>query len=217
MSFSKSSKSSESAGDTDCESKESNDFLTDKSLHLIQKEALNLKKRAFYCSQKHTILLTKNSKFNRVIVSYINPDRNYQVDETQFPPIDDSALPSSDQHATMKTADGGFLLEGRFDFKTITSPYQAEEMAEIVLRRSRESLGLTIITGFNSYQLHIGDIVNITHASLGFSAKAFRVNSISFNEDFTVGLNLIEHQNSHYTFASKNQVSSTPSTTLPKC
>ena len=55
----------------------------------------------------------------------------------QFPPIDDSGLTSADQHATMKTADGGFLLEGRFDFKTLTSPYQAEEMEEIILRRSR--------------------------------------------------------------------------------
>ena len=53
----------------------------------------------------------------------------------------------------MKSADGGFLLEGRFDFKTITSPYQAEEMAEIILRRSRESLGLNITCGFRAYEL----------------------------------------------------------------
>ena len=158
---------------------------------------------------------TKNSKYNRVIASFINPDRNFQVDEVQFPPIDDSGLASADQHATMKTADGGFLLEGRFDFRTITSTYQAEEMAEIILRRSREALSLEINVGFDAYDLAIGDIVNITHASLGFSAKNFRVNSITFNEDFTVGLNLIEHQDSHYTWATKTQVSSTPSTTLP--
>ena len=158
---------------------------------------------------------TKNSKFNRVIVSYINPDRNYQVDETQFPPIDDSALPSSDQHATMKTADGGFLLEGRFDFRTITSTYQAEEMAEIILRRSRESLGLTINCGFKAYELHIGDIVNVSLSSLGFTDKAFRVLSMTFNEDYTINLQLVEYQASHYTFATKQQVASTPTTTLP--
>ena len=158
---------------------------------------------------------TKNSKFNRVIVSYINPDRNYQVDETQFPPIDDSALPSADQHATMKTADGGFLLEGRFDFRTITSTYQAEEMAEIILRRSREALGLTINCGFKAYELHIGDIVNVSLSSLGFTNKAFRVLSMTFNEDYTINLQLVEYQASHYTFATKQQVSSTPSTTLP--
>jgi hypothetical protein len=157
----------------------------------------------------------KNNKYNRVICSFVNPDRNFQVDEVQFPPIDDSGLASADQHATMKTADGGFLLEGRFDFQTLTSPYQTSEMAEVILRRSREALKFNINAGGQAYDLAIGDIVNITHASLGFSAKAFRVNSMSFNEDFTVGLNLIEHQNSHYTWASKAQVSSTPSTNLP--
>ena len=35
---------------------------------------------------------SKNDKYNRVIVSFINPDRNFQVDEVQFPPIDDSGL-----------------------------------------------------------------------------------------------------------------------------
>ncbi len=157
----------------------------------------------------------KNNKYNRVIVSFVNPDRNYQVDEVQFPPVDDSGLASADQHATMKTADGGFLLEGRFDFQTLTSPYQAEEMAEVILRRSREALKLNINAGGNAYDLAIGDIVNITHSSIGFTAKPFRVNSISFNEDFTVGLNLIEHQDAHYTWATKTQASTVPSTTLP--
>ena len=158
---------------------------------------------------------TKNSKYNRVIATFINPDRNFQADQVTFPPTDDSGLASADRHATMKSADGNFLLEGKFDFKTITSPYQAEEMAEIILRRSRESLGLSIVAGFNAYQLHIGDIVNITLSSLGFSTKAFRVIQMTFNEDYTITLQLVEHQDSHYTFASKTQVSSTPSTTLP--
>ena len=158
---------------------------------------------------------TKNSKFNRVIATFINPDRNFQADQITFPPTDDSSLPSADQHATMKTADGGFLLEGRFDFATITSPYQAEEMAEIILRRSRESLGLNITAGFNAYKLHIGDIVNITLSSLGFNAKAFRVIEMVFNADYTITLSLVEHQDSFYTFATKGQVASTPATTLP--
>ena len=158
---------------------------------------------------------TKNERYNRVIVGFVNPDRNFQVDEVQFPPIDDSGLASADQHATMKTADGGFLLEGRFTFKTITSPYQAEEMAEVILRRSREAITLGLNVSFDAYDLAIGDIVNITHSSLGFSAKAFRVMGITFNEDFTIGLSLVEYQASHYTWANKTQVSSTPTTTLP--
>jgi hypothetical protein len=158
---------------------------------------------------------SKNERYNRVIVTFVNPDRNFQADEVQFPPVDDSGLSSSDQHNTMKTADGGFLLEGRFDFKTLTSPYQAEEMAEIILRRSRESLQLSINVGFNAYDLAIGDLVNITHASLGFSAKTFRVMSLTFNEDFTVSLDLVEYQGTHYTFAPKAEQTTVPSTNLP--
>ena len=158
---------------------------------------------------------SKNSKYNRVIVSFVNPARNFQVDEIQFPPIDDSGLTSADRHSTMKSADGGFLLEGRFEFRTITSPYQAEEMAEIILRRSREALGLNINVGFEAFDLHVGDLVNITLASLGFSSKTFRVLSMTFYEDFTIGLSLIEYQASHYTWATKTVVASTPATNLP--
>jgi len=158
---------------------------------------------------------TKNERYNRVIVGFVDPTRNYQVNEVQFPPIDDSGLPSADQHATMKTADGGFLLEGRFNFKTITSQYQAEEMAEVILRRSREALTLGITVSFDAYDLAIADIVNITHSSLGFSSKPFRVMGITFNEDFTIGLSLVEHQDSHYTWATKVQATTVPTTNLP--
>ena len=158
---------------------------------------------------------TKNDRYNRVIVGFVDPARNFQVNEVQWPPIDDSGLPSADRHATMKTADGGFLLEGRFNFTTLTSKYQAEEMAEVILRRSREALSLGINVDFNGYDLAIGDIVNITHSSIGFSAKPFRVLGITFNQDLTVGLSLVEYQSSHYTWASKVQVTSTPTTNLP--
>jgi len=158
---------------------------------------------------------TKNSKYNRVIVSYVNPARNYQVDEVQFPEIDDSSYAAADKHAAMKTVDGGFLLEGRFDMKTITSPYQALELAEVILRRSREALGLTINVSFSAYDVAIGDIVGVTHSSLGFSNKQFRILGINFNADFTLGLDLMQHEDSHYTWATKTQVASTPSTNLP--
>tara|TARA_R100000900_G_scaffold37230_2_gene30655 strand:- start:676 stop:3735 length:3060 start_codon:yes stop_codon:yes gene_type:complete len=158
----------------------------------------------------------KNEKYNRVIVSYVEPSRNFQVDEVQFPPINDSGLPSADRHTTMKTDDGGFLLEGRFDFgKVITNKYQAEEMAEIILRRTRDAVRLSINVSFSAYDLAIGDIVNVTHSSLGYSAKPFRILSIKFNSDFTLGLDLVEHQNSHYTWTSKDEIPAIPSTNLP--
>ena len=111
---------------------------------------------------------TKNSKYNRVIVSFINPDRNFQVDEIQFPPIDDSGLASADQHATMKTADGGFLMEGRFDYPSITSPYQAQEIAEII----SEYFGKEIVWDTDKPMGDMKRIMDTTRAeSYGFKAK----------------------------------------------
>ncbi len=158
---------------------------------------------------------SKSNKHNRVIVSYINPARNWQVDEVQWPELDDSGYASADQHATMKTADGGFLLEGRYDFTTITSPYQALELAEVICRRSRDSKGLQLTVGFDAYDLAIGDIVNVTLSSLGYSSKPHRVIGITFREDYLMDLNLVIHQDAHYTWATKTQVTATPSTNLP--
>ena len=65
----------------------------------------------------------------------------------------------------MKTADGGLLLEGRFDFSMFTSPYQAQEMAEIILRRSRSSLDVYLKTDATALDLSIG-AVSYTHLTL---------------------------------------------------
>ena len=158
---------------------------------------------------------SKNERFNRVICTFVNPDKNYQVDEAQYPPVDDSGEASADQHANMKTADGGILLEGRYDLSTIANPYQAQEMAEVILRRSRSSLDVTIIADANAVELMVGDIVAITHATPSFSAKEFRVMSSTLNADCTVALQLTEHQDAYYTWATKTQSATIPNTTLP--
>ena len=157
----------------------------------------------------------KNSRYNRVIVSFINPDKNYQSDTAQFPPVDETGLASADRFATMKTADGGLLLEGRFDFSMLTSPYQAQEMAEIILRRSRSSLDITFRADATALELTIGDIVNITHQTGGFSLKPFRVQNLSINADQTINVQLSEHQESYYTFGIQQPVPEIPDTNLP--
>jgi predicted phage tail protein len=88
-------------------------------------------------------------------------------------------------------------------------------MAEIILRRSRDNLGLNINVSFDAYELTIGDLVSITIGSLGFSSKLFRVVGMTFNEDYTIGLALSEHQDSYYTWATKQVVTTTPNTNLP--
>ena len=157
----------------------------------------------------------KNSRYNRVIVNFINPSKSYQSDTAQFPPVDETGLASADQHSTMKTADGGLLLEGKFDFPMINSPYQAQEMAEIILRRSRTSLDVSVKADATALDLAVGDLVNITHATPSFSAKPFRVQNLTINSNHTINLQLTEHQDSYYTFGTQQEVATIPNTTLP--
>jgi hypothetical protein len=88
-------------------------------------------------------------------------------------------------------------------------------MAEIILRRSRSSLDVSLKADATALDLSVGDIVNITHATPSFSAKPFRVASITLNTDLTVDLQLTEHQDSYYTFGTQQEVATIPDTTLP--
>ncbi len=158
---------------------------------------------------------TKNNKFNRVIGTFVNPDKNFQEDTVSFPPADDSGLASADQHATMKTADNNTELLGNFDFPAVTSPYQAEELCEIILRRSRDALAVQLTLTSEFLEITVGDIVNLTYATAAFSAKPFRVIDLTINADLTVTVELVEHQDSIYTYATKTQAPTIADTSLP--
>ena len=157
----------------------------------------------------------KNTKYNRVIGTFVNPAKSYQEDTVSFPPADDSALDLADQYATLLAEDNNTPLEGNFEFRNITNPYQAEELCEIILRRSRNALGVEVTCTSEALNLTIGDIVDLTYSTGGFSAKPFRVMNIAINANSTVELELTEHQNSFYTWTSKGQEAVIADTTLP--
>ena len=157
----------------------------------------------------------KNSRYNRVIANFINPDKNYQSDSAQFPPVDEELIDTADKHATLLAEDGGILLEGRFDFSMLTNKFQAQEMAEIILRRSRSSLDVSLKADATALDLSIGDIVNITHATPAFSAKPFRVQGLAINADHSISLTLSEHQDSYYSFGTQTAPDEIVDTVLP--
>lgn len=147
----------------------------------------------------------KDQKYNRVLVNFVNPDKNYQADTIVY----------DTDHATLKTADGGFLQEGNITLNTINSPYQAHEFGKIILQRSRNNLKLGLTANYEALDLAIGDIVNLTSTILGMTNKPFRVSGMTLNSNFTTSLSLQEHQDSWYTFDTITQVATVPDTTLP--
>jgi hypothetical protein len=157
----------------------------------------------------------KNTKYNRVIGTFVNPDKEWQEDTVSFPPADDSGLPAEDQYATLLAQDNGTNLEGNFSFQGITNPYQAEELCEIVLKRSRNALVVEVMCTSEALNLTIGDLVDLTYTTGGFSSKLFRVYGLTINSDSTVSLKLIEHQDNFYTWSEKAEAPTIADTTLP--
>jgi hypothetical protein len=158
---------------------------------------------------------SKSEKYNRVIGTFTNPEKDYQSDTVSFPPFNDSALPVEDQHATMLSDDNNTLLERSFDMLQVTSPYQAEEICENILKRSRNNLKAEVTVTSEALNLSIGDIVTATYDTAGFSAKPFRVMSLAINSDSTVTLGLEEHQDNFYTWEEKSEAPTIADTILP--
>jgi hypothetical protein len=157
----------------------------------------------------------KNNKYNRVIGTFVNPSKEWQEDTVTFPPADDSALPVEDRYATLLSQDNGTNLESNFTFQGITNPYQAEELCEIILKRSRNALAVEVVVTSEALNLTIGDLVDLTYTTGGFSSKIFRVYGLTINTDSTVSLKLIEHQDNFYTWSEKAQAPTIADTTLP--
>jgi hypothetical protein len=158
---------------------------------------------------------SKSEKFNRVIGTYTNPDKDYQSDTVSYPPFDDSHLASADRHSTMLEEDNGTLLERSFDMLQVSNPYQAEEICENILKRSRNNLKAEVTATAEALNLSIGDIVTATYDTAGFVNKPFRVMSLSINSDSTVNLGLEEHQDEFYDYENKLEAPDIPDTVLP--
>ena len=135
----------------------------------------------------------KNQKYNRINISYVSPEHNYEKNTVVYPISDVD-------HQTLKTADGGFLQELNLDLNMITNPYQALEFGKIILNRSRNQLSLELTANYEAMDLSIGDIVDLSDDILGMTNKPFRVAGLSINFDYTVKVFLTEHQNSWYVF-----------------
>lgn len=152
---------------------------------------------------------SKDEKFNRVTVKFPNPDANWQPDTAIWPPA------GSTEETTYLSEDGGVLLHEEIELDTITNYYQARDLARVILLRSRNALTCAIKTTSEALQLEIADVVSITHATPGWTAKPFQVMGMQLNDDGTVDLALLEYDSTIYTWEVDAEQQSYPDTNLP--
>jgi hypothetical protein len=151
----------------------------------------------------------KKDKYNRVIATFANPAKGWQSDNIEWPKT------NSTDHNTYLSEDNSTELVGRIDLPTITSPYTAEDIAELVVKRSRDALKVGLVVTSEGLKCSVGDIISITHSTCGWSAKEFRIMAVTLNPDCSVQLECLEHQDNIYPWGTKSEEASTPDTNLP--
>ena len=158
---------------------------------------------------------TKDSRFNRVIARFPDEDEGYHNNEAVYPPSDETNVPTAFKYATMLAEDNNEQLEMEITLNSVTNYYQAEDLAEYVLKKSRNSIGIGFNATSEGTNVVIGDIIKVTYSSFGFSEKEFLVEGITIHPQGIVGIEAIEYQSSIYTFGAKTQKPDTPTTNLP--
>ena len=156
---------------------------------------------------------SRRDSFNRVRGVYISPTTNWAA--ADFPPISNS---------TYKADDGGIWLDRDVQFNFTTSPATAQRLAKIELERGRQQITCGGVYMLKAMQCMPGDVVEITRASLGWSAKQFSVVSWDFRligegDNLTLGiaLELQETAAGVWDWANGEEtvVDLAPNTTLP--
>ena len=157
----------------------------------------------------------KQKKYNRVIARFDNAEKNFQPDEAIYPPSDETNVGSDFKYATMLANDNDEELHFEMSMPCTVSPYQAEDMAELVLKRSRAGLQIAFNATSEAQELAIGDIFQITHSGLGFSANNYICMGITLQNNGSVGVKGLEYSADAYTYNTKLQTASQPTTFLP--
>jgi predicted phage tail protein len=149
---------------------------------------------------------SKEDKYNKVILTFTDPDNSFQENTAIFPDASDTSY---------LVADNNVELVGDFELPCITNYYAARDLARVFLLRSRNALRCAFNANSDALNLSVGDVVTVTHPTPGFSAKPFQVEELTINYDGTCRVSLLEYDSSIYTYDPASEQLSYPDTDLP--
>ena len=130
----------------------------------------------------------KKTKFNEVIVNFIDPDREFTNQQAVY-------NVSSD-----RTTDNNEDLRSEFTFHTITCKPMAWEFARMIYNKSRTQRTVSFNATQELLDVEIGDIIRVTDSVLALTNQTFRVVGLQLNPDLTVTVSAAEHDADNYPF-----------------
>lgn len=151
---------------------------------------------------------SKSNKVNRCIVTYIDPNADYQPNQAVFPE------PGSSDDTTFLSEDNNVRLEKQITLPTVASREQALQYAEVFTRRSRAQKTIQFATTIATANTTVGDLITVQNEHIGLDG-IFRISDIVIDVDGTISITAIEHQPSTYAISNKPADITRPTVSLP--
>tara|TARA_B110000285_G_C15137061_1_gene627768 strand:+ start:1863 stop:4457 length:2595 start_codon:yes stop_codon:yes gene_type:complete len=145
----------------------------------------------------------KRSKFNQVIINYINPDLEFSNQQEVFRVDGDKTIDSEEE------------LSGEFTFHTITNPAIAQDLAQMIYKKSRTQRSIEFTATQELLDVEIGDIIRVTDVILDLDQQTFRVVGMKLLTDGNIAMECIEHDATIYPFVTGEQVEIPPALYRP--
>lgn len=144
---------------------------------------------------------------NFVEYEWVEPGDNYAGKTARWPEAGASNSYLTDDNSRESVRSSRYPL--------CTSRYVAMYMAIIELQEGRDGLAVQVNCTLAAMQVQIGDVVAVTHATPGWSAKLFWVTGLAFDPSGpSVRLSLMEYNSAAYTVATQSQAIPSPNTSL---
>lgn len=137
----------------------------------------------------------RSKRMNRVTVKFPNQNTGYK-DDTVAWPVKDSA-----EHIAYLTEDNGDDLHQEVELTGVTDFYQAQDMAEFIVKESRVHTVVEFKAQPSAIVIQPGDIITVTHpATSKLNNTLFRVRGIVVRSDLTVEVKAQLHDPSIYSW-----------------
>ena len=151
---------------------------------------------------------SKSRKVNQLRVTYTDPDADYQPNDVFWPPSDSST------YSTYLTEDNNIPLHKQIAFPHCTHRERALNMAETLVKASRNKMSIQFATTTAATNVSVGDLVRVINNNLTFDGY-FRIESISLSGEGSLGFVATEHNPNDYVLDGHAAAAAKPTINLP--
>lgn len=145
----------------------------------------------------------KRARKNRVKARFFNPFRDWQPDILVY------------DNPTHRAEDGDALLELEIKLDGVSCPSRVHQIAQQEQVQSRFGITCVFRATVEGLRCEVGDVVQVTHATPGWTLKKFRVMQLDLLSSDEVEVQLREYDDSVYDLTLPPDFRPAPATNLP--